>query len=363
MGVPREYVVQSEVINILDALNSRDSTVQNSGNSNINISEYPNMTQSFTLTVGSTIQWDAGRALYAYSITGTGKLHIMDGGGQLTDAAAIAKQIILQGLADDIAAKLLISGVPPVDPRSQLLFTAFSTATMPGSTDDIDTTKYGSLIFDVRDHTNDAASATVVQRVYTVIWLDSTGSYEVARDVFRLGDDNNNAFGPLVAYGRYQTPVVSPRCRLTVNANGRADSTVNVTVYGSYRSTREATLFQRSAWNGADPGYAAILSNINKAGGTAYAQTLHQVAQRYKLTCVVNAAVTVAGTVGVFDEISTAQPYCWGGFYIPATANVGDVYTTECVIPNRPVRLGITAPMACASLVVSLAPLYPSTER
>ena len=361
MSVPRKYTITSDAVNILDAQNRQPATLQNSGSVDVYLSEYPSTGVGFPLSVGSTLHWDAGRALYAYTSAGSGSLLVFDGSGQYTDAAAIAKQIILQGLGDDIASKLLISGVPPVDPRTQLLFTAFSTATIPGSTVDIDVTKYGSIILDVRDHTNDAPSTSVVSRIYTIVWLDATGSFEVSRDTFRLGDDNNNAFGPLVAYGRYQTPVVSPKMRISLASNTRADSTVNLSVYGSYRQTREATLFQRSAWNGADPSLAAFMVNINKAAGTAYAQTLHQVAQRLKLTVVVNAAVTAGGIVGVFDE--AAVLYCWGGVYIPPTAIVGDIYTADVIIPNRPVRLGIPAPMACASLVTTLAGTFPSTER
>ena len=72
------------------------------------LSENPN-NNGFPLSPGSSISWDAGKALYLYVNSGVSLFAtVVDNGGNLTDAGAIAAQI-------------QISGAPPVD-NPKILF-------------------------------------------------------------------------------------------------------------------------------------------------------------------------------------------------------------------------------------------------
>ena len=62
----------------------------------------------FALRPGSTITWDSRQGLYLYALAGTTvAVEVVDNGGSLTDAGAIAGQIIAQGLAPAIAKSIL----------------------------------------------------------------------------------------------------------------------------------------------------------------------------------------------------------------------------------------------------------------
>jgi len=94
------------------------------------------------LTPGSSLGWDADRSLYMTCPT-SGTVTITENSGTLMDAGAIASQIISQGLADDIASAIYISGIPPVDRYTLVQDTGVVTGTYFSPM--IDVTGYQSM--------------------------------------------------------------------------------------------------------------------------------------------------------------------------------------------------------------------------
>lgn len=71
-------------------------------------------TDGAPLSPGSVVPWDSGASLYAVCPT-AGSIFVSDNSGVPFDAGAIAEQILDQGLAQDIANAISITGTPPID--------------------------------------------------------------------------------------------------------------------------------------------------------------------------------------------------------------------------------------------------------
>lgn len=89
-------------------------TVQNSGAVTVFLGDATgmNVATGFPLSPGSTIVWDKGRPLYAVVASGTGQVTVLANSGSLNDVSAIATAIIDAGLANDIADRIALVGVP-----------------------------------------------------------------------------------------------------------------------------------------------------------------------------------------------------------------------------------------------------------
>jgi hypothetical protein len=78
------------------------------------------------LQVSSTIVWDKDRALYlGADVTST--VTVTSNAGQVFDASAIAGQILTQGLAQQIAQQIAITGVPQIDAAESIVLAEFVT--------------------------------------------------------------------------------------------------------------------------------------------------------------------------------------------------------------------------------------------
>lgn len=76
-------------------------------------------TDGAPLSAGSVVPWDSGQSLYAVCPT-VGQIFVSDNSGVPFDAGAVAAQILDQGLAQDIANAISITGAPPIDNFTQI---------------------------------------------------------------------------------------------------------------------------------------------------------------------------------------------------------------------------------------------------
>ena len=103
--------------------------------------------RGFPLSPGSTMTWDAGQSLYVTTDDGkAARIGVVFNGGQIIDSRALAQQIVAAGLADEIATKISVAGVPVID-RAKNIVNASGTFTgSTGLTDGfIDVTGYSSI--------------------------------------------------------------------------------------------------------------------------------------------------------------------------------------------------------------------------
>ena len=79
----------------------------------IYVSDIPSGLSGFPLGPGDTITWDGDKSLYAWigSAGLVANLIVLDNGGSISSARAIADQIIQAGLADDIATSIVASSL------------------------------------------------------------------------------------------------------------------------------------------------------------------------------------------------------------------------------------------------------------
>ena len=111
------------------------------------------------LSAGSSIPWDAGRALYACAATGqSATLLTSNNTGVPFDAGAIAGQLLAQGLATDIATAVYLQGVPLVDnPTILVQGNTTTNAGLQVPVTDLDISRYSTLT--VSTLLNDSFSA------------------------------------------------------------------------------------------------------------------------------------------------------------------------------------------------------------
>jgi hypothetical protein len=155
MSVQTYTINLTQPVGIYPAGQGEPVTVMNNETARtVLLSDLPGST-GFPLSAGSSMTWDAGKALYAWVEDATKPvvLVVLDNGGSITNAAAIAQQIIAGGLADQIAASITasslasqIGGAVPVPPSAGAIGSAVGGAVpVPPSASAIGTAVGGAV--------------------------------------------------------------------------------------------------------------------------------------------------------------------------------------------------------------------------
>lgn len=174
------------------------------------------------LSPGSVQPWDAGLGLWAACPT-AGTLLVSDNSQSPFDAGAIASQILGQGLAQDIANAIYITGAPPVDKYTLLddsgVFSGTGYVSGP-----IDTTGYQSIEMGFAN----SATRIVPGRV-SIQWYATnplSPSSFLGYDEFIVGTGTNTQF---------ITSVKGPFFQIVVDGGGTITGGGQLKTYGSYK--------------------------------------------------------------------------------------------------------------------------------
>lgn len=129
--------------------------------------------KGFPLSPGSTMTWDSGQRLYITCDDGSvARIGVVYNGGQIIDSRALAQQIVSAGLAEEIATKISLAGVPTID-RPKIIADINQASTPSGGNaivEGYDVTGYATL-------TGSVYTASIANTIYEIIvtqYLDST---------------------------------------------------------------------------------------------------------------------------------------------------------------------------------------------
>lgn len=330
------------------------TTVYNKDTANtVYLLEYPQgFSTGFPLGPGSTITWDKGKALYLCCDNAATTINVVvaDNGGTLTDAGAIAGQIIAQGLATDIATQISLTGAPPIDVNTIIKNIAFTTNTT--STYSIDV-------------------PNVEQYQSVTIWAVDEGNASLRRDIsvqhgvlsgavlalyydegFGIVDQGPGS-GYLGGYTTYRTSTKQQDLRVNVGPSGAA-TTVHFIVTGSYKAVDRPEYINRSP---IDPPSAGV-SNIRPSQvGVKYTAPA---AGSYAWTgapCKNGPAVLVVTSVGAGSTAvvlySPTPTYSQNlNMSVSSTGNVAQ--STEVKLPAYPLGIFLTVTGVVSSCVVTV---------
>ena len=209
-------------------------------------------TSGMPLPPQSTKRWIAGDPCFAITSPGeTATLNVSDNAGELNNPSAIATQILNQGLANQIAAAITLSGVPLVDSPTELSNFSQSVVSTntPVSTGILDVSRFQSLNFSTLE-INAGTPGIIGCRPWTIQWFaDAGGTIVLDVDTFLT---------PLCTGGfmSASVPCKGAFFRLSgFDAVTTTNATITITVYGSYRTrTRQRWRFVPSSLNGASGG-------------------------------------------------------------------------------------------------------------
>ena len=344
-------------------------TIYNSSKTaTINCAESGNMASAFPLNPGSTLVWDAGKALYLALGSGAGPVTVFlnENGGSLTDATAIASAIIQQGLADDIAAKIAISGAPSIDASRIPIYSATKNVLTAGNTWfpntppglGLDVSAYNSVRIVIQCATPSGPAFTNLQPAVTACAIWDNNSPEAALDSWGVIDNNNNG-------GPYSTEFWVP-CRTNtlsvVIANTRASTEVaTVNIYGSYQTITDPRYScNTSGW----PYYVNGSNSVNNtpfeySTGCGYGdfspKTTGEVGlipcrlgNNIQVIATVT-GVTTAGAIRISPSNTTGKDMLL--FPIPVAAGTVSYQTPIIPIPYAPIRVGFTSPLISSGIV------------
>lgn len=311
------------------------------------LSENPN-NNGFPLSPGSSISWDSGKALYLYVNSGVSLYAtVVDNGGNLTDAGAIAAQI-------------QISGAPPVDPMT-ILYEGQLTSIITGvSTPSIDTSKYQSISVFISTDTGALATDPQDFEDITLTWSINNSSIDI--DNFRAYDSNNNTI--ILGVGSTTTDYIGgctyicatkgPSLILSTfgSTNG---ATITIRIVGSYKTVNTPHYTQHSNY-GAIPqfgmsensnGYNKVaLYNGNKIAGTSvfYPTIYNGNATLFVFAATVTALVNVVISDTVLNvPINTT---------LLPVSGINSFANTNIIIPSNSVNIRIAG--IATSLTTSL---------
>lgn len=287
-----------------------------------------NSSQGQPLPNGSSLPWDEDRPLYIVCPTSTG-ITISANTQVGFDAGAVAAQLIDQGLAQDIANAISITGAPPID-NLALLTTV--TLTNGQSSAILDTSAYQSVQIVMGPSIPNSNTRVELE------WLDSTAAVILALDepfCGTSGPSTSNTFAGFICRGP----------RLQLNANITTGNSVTVRVYGSYKSLSNnswlgngagalsggqldgSVYYNFQTWHFSIPVGATWITSFGSMAGE------HQLTMRYTNTSTESRIFRVP--LNIFNNATT-----YAGESGAATTN-GLTTTENIFLPPCPVELSL----------------------
>ena len=219
----------------------------------------PPGTAGLELPPGESIAWDANRGLSITAGPSGGEVIVTDNGSPTSGARAIARSMLEEGLAADIASAISLAGVPAID-RPAVLMPA-TTATIPRGTTwlsgSMDVSSYATCIVTVAARRN-VASPTPAQVTAELRWLAEDGVTIIATDRVSLWLDQAGSSQTWClqapAWGsRLQLAVSVPSTYGVIPATYPVASVVlGASVVGSYRDRPRgcSVVTPAGAWGG-----------------------------------------------------------------------------------------------------------------
>lgn len=367
----RNYTVTDTVLPVFPDGAQDTLTVYNTSATDVlYVNEHPDL-NGFALGAGSTMTWDAKRALYLYAPTGkTIIAAILDNAGTIFPAGAIASQILQQGLATQIANAITLNGVPPIDPYTTIL--SASVPFVGGGGDYfsafIDCHTYQSLIISVKD-TRASSAATPTPRTWTVYWYDKDpalgGALIIGYESFESCDNNNVAGG---ANEMIFTCPTRGHHMAVLGSDSGLTSTASLRVVGSYKSVEKPSYVMRTQWAGsagavnASPFPASVDRFYYSAAAPKAAGLLqdwpHVIGGGFATATVTASNVTVAGSVAIADvkggsAVGSGEPI-HAYFALPINAGIQS-QTVMFAVPNRALLINWSAALVATYARVTIA--------
>lgn len=362
MTMPTPYVVSSaNPVQVTGNITQTVSTVYNSSTTDVlYLSDTGNPAGAFPLNPGSTIQWDGGKPLYL-SVLGTAVVtaYVMPNGGNLTDATAIASAIIAQGLAQDIAQEISISGAPPID-SSRVPIASFSHVTVPANqmkqiSGYIDVSKYNSVRV-VVSPTGPVAGTFQAPCQVLVRPVAPPGAQNGMAFSCGVLDDNGQGWGA-APFNEFWIPCKSDVITVWYNNGRGGDQDVTITVYGSYQSIWSPICYID---NGYYPPYGNVVPTVSETYGTGsgYVQwpskgsgimgVVLPVVARSASVHIEASGVTTAGVVSV--RASDISSRYLRQLKVPTGSSIIDI---DLLLPNAPVTVNFSTGVIASTMVIS----------
>ena len=197
---------------------------------------YLDTTRGVTATSGmplppqSTKRWESGDPCFAICAAGnTATINVSDNAGELANPAAVAGQILTQGLAGQIASAITLSGVPIIDTPALIYNNQQVVASnaFPAGTGTIDVSRYQTVVFSVQEQ-NLGTLGLINIRDYSMQWLDASGNV--------LDVDNfmtslcSGTFLQAKVPCKGASLIITPASAITTT-----NATITIQVFGSYR--------------------------------------------------------------------------------------------------------------------------------
>ncbi|HEY6018769.1 MAG TPA: hypothetical protein VIY48_02435 [Candidatus Paceibacterota bacterium] len=366
----RNYTINDVVQGIFpDGVQDTLTIYNTSATDILYLNEHPDY-NGFALGAGSTMTWDAKRALYMYAPSGkTIVASVIDNGGSIFPAGAIASQILQQGLATQIANAITLNGVPSIDPFTALL--AISNPFIGGSGDYlsawISCANYQSLVVNIKD-VHAVARATPLPRQWAIYWYDknpATGGILIGYDAFQSVDNNNTAGGRNEV--TFHTPTRGAYFLIQGVDNGLT-TTAQIRVSGSYKAREKPfyimpNQFAGTAGAGNVPPFPSgvdrfYYSEVAPKVAAAAVTDWPHVVGGWAVVTVTASAVTAAGSVAIADvnggsAVGSGEPV-HAFFALPIAAGIQS-QTARILVPYRALQINHSAALAATNVRVTIA--------
>lgn len=367
----RNYTVIGEAATVVQEFPlARDLFIVNEDTSD---TVYLDTTRGITYTSGmplppqSTKRWEKGDPCFAICAPGqTANINVSDNAGELNNPAAVASQILTQGLATQIASAINLQGVPAIDQPTTLLSGTYTHTGGPVfNSPTLDTSKYQSIALSIRNN-EPSASGGPAQRFTLVILFWYMNGMFVASDAFHVMGDNNNT-GNIWAQAYARIPVRGNQCILQLT-NGAATGNTTYSLTGSYRAVNAIDSYLGSGyWGISGIGQAQGLGfdgavnytfPATVANGSVWDEYPPVVGGQCTITLASNNAGPANGVdLQLFDQETSANYGGWHALVIAAATN----YQQNIVLPfGRPIGwfLRNRGPAVWASAGTNLAIQY-----
>lgn len=298
----------------------------------------------FDLGPGSAIVWSPGNALYASVKLGKPvTVTLLDNGGDLFDASAIAAQIS-------------ISGAPPIDVPATLVSSTSNAATV--SSGSLNVQAYQSVKIVIQEF-DTAASATPVYFLLSVAF-NSASIQTVRSYVFAAGSNSGSIELFVPCEGSTMTFTVNAMTGSAVGAGHQ----YTYSAVASYRPVTKPRVFMTSAWWGT----STATINTDTFGRDRYASLdlapkvagiqLLEYIPTYNGTLTYNIRVsgcTVAGRASILDAQNTTIGFL-ADFTVAVVAGV-QIFTGTINTANRPIKFSVDAAVVAGRIDAVFASL------